>query len=149
MCPTVDGNIFIGPNSNNIEDKNDTGVNAPGIEEIIKGGKKLVPDLPLKNVITSFAGLRAVSNTNDFIIEASKLVKGFINVGGIQSPGLTSAPAIALMVREILLEEGLTLKEKREFIPHRPKSLGLGNWIIRAAKTYKTKSSLWSCHLPM
>jgi glycerol-3-phosphate dehydrogenase len=123
VCPTVDGNIFIGPNSNNIEDKNDTGVNAPGIEEIIKGGKKLVPDLPLKNVITSFAGLRAVSNTNDFIIEASKLVKGFINVGGIQSPGLTSAPAIALMVREILLEEGLTLKEKREFIPHRPKKL--------------------------
>ena len=78
VCPTVDGNIFIGPNSNNIEDKNDTGVNAPGIEEIIKGGKKLVPDLPLKNVITSFAGLRAVSNTNDFIIEASKLLKALL-----------------------------------------------------------------------
>lgn len=121
VCPTVDGNIFIGPNSNNIEDKYDTSVNSPGIEEIITGGKKLVPDLPLKNVITSFAGLRAVSNTNDFIIEASKLVKGFINVGGIQSPGLTSAPAIALMVKDILQEEGLTLKEKPDFIPERPK----------------------------
>lgn len=123
VCPTVDGNIFIGPNSNNIEDKHDTSVNVPGIEEIIAGGKKLVPDLPLKNVITSFAGLRAVSNTNDFIIEASKLVKGFINVGGIQSPGLTSAPAIALMVKDILQEEGLTLKEKADFIPHRPKKV--------------------------
>jgi len=123
VCPTVDGNIFIGPNSNNIEDKHDTGVNASGIEEIIAGGTKLVPDLPLKNVITSFAGLRAVSNTNDFIIEASKQVKGFINVGGIQSPGLTSAPAIALMVRDILQEEGLNLKEKPDFIPHRPKKI--------------------------
>lgn len=123
VCPTVDGNVFIGPNSNNIEDKNDTSVGAPGIEEIITGGRKLVPNLPLKNVITSFAGLRAVSNTNDFIIEASKLVKGFINVGGIQSPGLSSAPAIALMVKDILEEEGLALKEKPNFIPHRPKKV--------------------------
>lgn len=121
VCPTVDGNIFIGPNSNDIEDKYDTSVNAAGIEEIISGGRKLVPNLPLKNVITSFAGLRAVSNTNDFIIEASKLVKGFINVGGIQSPGLTSAPAIALMVKDILQEAGLDLKKKKDFIPHRPK----------------------------
>jgi len=123
VCPTVDGNVFIGPNSNNIEDKNDTSVNVAGIEEIIAGGKKLVPNLPLKNVITSFAGLRAVSNTNDFIIEASKKAKGFINVGGIQSPGLTSAPAIALMVKDILQEEGLTLKEKANFIPHRPRKV--------------------------
>ncbi|NLU11323.1 MAG: NAD(P)/FAD-dependent oxidoreductase [Tepidanaerobacter acetatoxydans] len=121
VCPTVDGNIFIGPNSNDIEDKYDTSVNAAGIEEIITGGRKLVPNLPLKNVITSFAGLRAVSNTNDFIIEASKLVKGFINVGGIQSPGLTSAPAIALMVKDILQDVGLDLKKKKDFIPHRPK----------------------------
>ncbi|WP_296972349.1 NAD(P)/FAD-dependent oxidoreductase [Tepidanaerobacter sp. EBM-38] len=121
VCPTVDGNIFIGPNSNDIEDKYDTSVNAAGIEEIITGGRKLVPNLPLKNVITSFAGLRAVSNTNDFIIEASKLVKGFINVGGIQSPGLTSAPAIALMVKDILQDAGLDLKKKKDFIPHRPK----------------------------
>jgi len=123
VCPTVDGNVFIGPNSNNIEDKYDTSVGNPGIEEIIAGGRKLVPNLPLKNVITSFAGLRAVSNTNDFIIEASKKVKGFINVGGIQSPGLTSAPAIALMVKDIVQEEGLSLKEKSNFIPHRPKKV--------------------------
>lgn len=120
VCPTVDGNIFIGPNSNNIQDKLDTSVKAPGIKEIIEGGKKLVPNLPFKNVITSFAGLRAVSNTNDFIIEASKQVKGFVNVGGIQSPGLTSAPAIAQMVKGILQDEGLILKEKPTFNPHRP-----------------------------
>jgi len=121
VCPTVDGNIFIGPNSNDIEDKTDVGVTREGIEEIIDGGKKLVPDLPLSGVITSFAGLRAVSNTNDFIIEASKKVKGFINVGGIQSPGFTSSPAIAETVMEILKEEGMDLREKADFVPTRPK----------------------------
>ena len=115
VCPTIDGNFFIGPNSNDIEDKHDTGVTSEGIDEIIRGARRLVPGLPLENVITSFAGLRAVSNTNDFIIEASRKVKGFINVGGIQSPGLSSAPAIAEMVIEILQEEGLTLKEKNNF----------------------------------
>lgn len=120
VSPTVDGNIFIGPNSNYVEDKFDTSVQTPGIEEIIRGGEKLVPNLPLKNIITSFAGLRAVTANNDFIIEASESVKGFINVCGIQSPGLTSAPAIALMVKNIL-EENIKLKPKQNFIPNRPK----------------------------
>lgn len=121
VCPTVDGNIFIGPNSNDIRDKTDVGVTREGIEEIIEGGKKLVPELPLSGVITSFAGLRAVSNTNDFIIEASRKVKGFVNVGGIQSPGFTSAPAIAETVIEILKEEGMDLREKPGFVPTRPR----------------------------
>lgn len=123
VCPTVDGNIFIGPNSNDIENKDDDSVSAAGIEEIVAGGKKLVPDLPMRNVITSFAGNRAVSNTNDFVIEASKLVKGFINVGGIQSPGLTSAPAIAKRVAKILEEEGQKLILKPDYIPTRPRKV--------------------------
>lgn len=121
IAPTVDGNVFVGPNSNNIEDKDDVSVTDMGIDEITSGGKKLVPNLPLKNIITSFAGLRAVSNTNDFIIEASKKVKGFINVGGIQSPGLSAAPAIAEMVVNILEDEDLELEIKKDFNPHRPK----------------------------
>lgn len=122
VCPTVDGNVFIGPNSNNINDKSNTSVKAEGIQEIISGGIKLIPSLPLKNVITSFAGLRAVSDTNDFIIEASKEVRGFIQAGGIQSPGLTAAPAIARMVKDILKEEGLRLTRKK-YIPGRPKKI--------------------------
>ncbi|KXG76969.1 L-2-hydroxyglutarate oxidase LhgO [Fervidicola ferrireducens] len=121
VCPTVDGNFFIGPNSNDVREKDDVAVTQQGIEEIIKGARKLVPDLPLKHVIASFAGLRAVSDTDDFVIMASKKVKGFINVGGIQSPGLSSAPAIAEMVLEILKEEGLELKEKSDYNPERPR----------------------------
>lgn len=121
VAPTVDGNVFIGPNSNNIEDKEDKKVTQAGIDEIVSGARKLVPALPMRNVITSFAGLRAVSNTNDFIIKASKKVKGFINVGGIQSPGLSAAPAIAEMVVDILKDEDLELEIKKDFNPHRPK----------------------------
>lgn len=121
VAPTVDGNVFIGPNSNNIEDKEDLKVTDEGIDEIVSGGKKLLPDLPMRNIIRSFAGLRAVSNTNDFIIEASKEVRGFINAGGIQSPGLSAAPAIAEMIANILAEEGLKLDIKKDFIPNRPK----------------------------
>ncbi|MCG0275404.1 MAG: NAD(P)/FAD-dependent oxidoreductase [Thermosediminibacteraceae bacterium] len=121
VCPTVDGNFFIGPNSNDVTEKDDVAVTPEGIEEIIKGAQKLVPELPLNHVITSFAGLRAVSDTDDFIIGASKKVRGFINVGGIQSPGLSAAPAIAEMVLEILKEEGLSLKEKRDYNPERPR----------------------------
>ncbi|TYP58845.1 NAD(P)/FAD-dependent oxidoreductase [Thermosediminibacter litoriperuensis] len=120
VCPTVDGNFFIGPNSNDVREKDDVAVTQQGIEEIIKSARKLVPELPLKHVIASFAGLRAVSNTDDFVIGASKKVKGFINVGGIQSPGLSSAPAIAEMVVGILKEEGLELKEKSDYNPERP-----------------------------
>lgn len=121
VAPTVDGNVFVGPNSNDIDDKTDTSVTDKGIEEIVNGGRKLVPGLPLNDTITLFAGLRAVSNTNDFIIEASKKVRGFINVGGIQSPGLSAAPAIAEMIVEILQDEDLKLDVKKDFNPHRPK----------------------------
>lgn len=121
VCPTVDGNTFIGPNANDVEDKEDVSVTQFGIDEIVSGARKLIPNLPLRHVITSFAGLRAVADTDDFIIGASRLVKGFINVGGIQSPGLTSSPAIAHMVIDILKEEGLKLREEKNYIPGRPK----------------------------
>lgn len=120
VCPTVDGNLFIGPNANDVSEKTDVGVTAEGLREIVAGGLKLLPRLPLKEAITSFAGLRAVSHTDDFVIGASRRVKGFINVGGIQSPGLASAPAIAETVVEILREEGLPLVGKKDFVHGRP-----------------------------
>jgi len=120
VCPTVDGNFFIGPNSNDVREKDDVSVTLQGIEEIVRGARKLIPRLPLMHVIASFAGLRAVSDTDDFVIGASKKVRGFINIGGIQSPGLSAAPAITEMVVDILKEEGLELKEKSNYNPGRP-----------------------------
>ncbi len=116
VCPTVHGNIFIGPNAQNMNDKNDLATTPFGLNEIITGAKKLVPTLPLNASITEFSGLRAVANDGDFIIRPSKITIGLIHAAGIQSPGLTSAPAIAELVAENLTECGFSLTPKQNFL---------------------------------
>jgi glycerol-3-phosphate dehydrogenase len=123
VTPTVDGNILIGPNAENIEDKTDTVTTLNGQTNIIKKAQQLVPGLRYEDVITRFAGLRAVPNSDDFIIDATK-INGFINIAGIASPGLTSAPAIAKHVVSILEnEEGKKLNVKPDYQVGRPEPL--------------------------
>ena len=100
ICATTHGNTFIGPNAQEQDSREDSAVTTAGMDEIIAGAKKLVPELPMGAAITEFAGIRAVSDTNDFIIGESKTVKGLYHAAGIQSPGLTSAPAIARLLAE-------------------------------------------------
>lgn len=120
VSPTVSNNFFVGPNAQNIDDKEDRSCTLSGLREIIEGGQKLIPNLPLRDAITVFAGLRAVSDNNDFIIESTD-VDGFINVAGIQSPGLSSCLGIAKYVASILEDIGITLKEDPSFNPIRKK----------------------------
>jgi len=98
VTPTVHGNLLIGPNSYPVEEKDDVSVTQEGLEEVYRGARKLVPGLTRNDVIASFSGLRAVAEDDDFIVGLSNKIKGLINVAGIQSPGLSSAPAIAEMV---------------------------------------------------
>ncbi|MHA1269829.1 MAG: NAD(P)/FAD-dependent oxidoreductase [Candidatus Helarchaeota archaeon] len=116
VSPTVSNNFFVGPNATNIEDKEDVSCTYEGLKEIIEGGRNLIPNIPLRDAIAIFAGLRAVSNNNDFIIEMTE-IDGFINVAGIQSPGLSSCLGIAKYVVEIIGNSSLELKEKSNFIP--------------------------------
>jgi len=105
VTPTVHDNLLIGPNSYQVEEKDDLSTTKAGIKEVHAGARKLIPHLPHQDLINSFAGLRAdIEGRDDFIIEASKKIRGFINVAGIESPGLSSAPAIAEMVSDILKE---------------------------------------------
>jgi glycerol-3-phosphate dehydrogenase len=120
ICPTIHGNTFVGPNAQNITDKKDTSTTEAGLKEIIDGGRQLVPKLPLRASIRNFAGLRAVPDTYDFIIDNTD-VYGFINVAGILSPGLTSCYAIAERVVEFLELLGVDLKIKGDYNPIRPK----------------------------
>ncbi len=117
VSPTVDGNLLTGPTSVNIEDKEDKTTTPEGFAQIIKEANENVRDIPFGKTITSFCGLRAVGSTGDFIINSPKA--GFVNVAGIESPGLSASPAIALMVRDILAEQGIELKEKRNYNPVR------------------------------
>lgn len=105
VAPTVHDNLLIGPNSYRVNEKDNLSTTRDGTQEVYEGARKLFPHLPHQDLINSFSGLRAdIEGRDDFIIEASKKVRGFINVAGIESPGLSSAPAIAEMVSGILKE---------------------------------------------
>ncbi len=121
IIPTVDGNLMIGPTAKRIEKKSDLSTSREDLQVILNRVRKLVPQISSENIIASFAGIRAGSEKGDFIITPSKKVKGFINVVGIDSPGLTAAPAIAQMVVDILSQEGLKLRKKRDYQPSRKK----------------------------
>lgn len=104
VCTTTHGNTFIGPNAQDMEDKDDHAVTTDGMNEIIASARKLIPNLPMGAAITEFAGLRAVSSTGDFIIGASS-VPGLYNAAGMQSPGLTAAPAVAEMLAATIVKD--------------------------------------------
>lgn len=112
VSQTVDGNIIVGPTA---EEKDGTETSAAGLETVIQKAKEIYPELPLYNTITSFAGVRAYSAGHDFIIEESNAVKGLVNVAGIESPGLTSAPAIAKYVAEEIVGKMLPLSANESF----------------------------------
>ncbi len=114
ITPTVDGNLLLGPNSYVVDDKDDLEVTEQGLNEIWSGGKKLYPSLPGGGVISSFSGLRATipadPYNDDFKIEALDKPVGFIDVAGIQSPGLSSAPGIAKMVERLIKDISTEIK---------------------------------------
>lgn len=113
VTPTVHGNLLVGPDAENINDKDDVKTTNKGLNYVRETTKKTTENINFRENIRNFAGLRAISNREDFIIEEAKDVKGFIDVAGIKSPGLSSAPAIALYAVEMLQHLGL-VKEKNE-----------------------------------
>ncbi|MBE6583528.1 MAG: NAD(P)/FAD-dependent oxidoreductase [Ruminococcaceae bacterium] len=119
VSPTVDGNLLLGPTSVDIDDRDDKSTTPEGLARVIREcGENIEGGVPVGGKsITSFCGLRAVGSTGDFIINSS--VENFVNVAGIESPGLSSAPAIAEYVRDILSGIGLELVEKKDFDPIR------------------------------
>ena len=117
VSPTVDGNLLLGPTAENIEDKTDTSTTIEGLNKVRAQAGEQVSGVDTRKVITSFTGLRSVGSTGDFIINMP--MAGFVNVAGIESPGLSSSPAIAEYVCEMLSGAGLTLNAKADFNPYR------------------------------
>ena len=118
VSPTVHGNLLLGPTATDIEDKEGNNTTREALDEVISKAGMNVKDLPLRQVITSFSGLRAHEDNHEFIIKELEDAKGFIDCAGIESPGLTSAPAIGVMVANILKEK-MGLVEKDNFIATR------------------------------
>lgn len=118
VTPTVHGNLLLGPTAIDIEDKEGMNTTAAGLNEVITKAGENVKNIPMRQVITSFAGLRAHEDNHEFIIEEVEDCKGFVDCAGIESPGLTSAPAIGEMVANIL-KDLMGLEEKEDFIATR------------------------------
>ncbi len=116
---TIHGNVMLGPNANDTPRKDDLATTAPGLNEVMAGALKLVPSLDARQVIRTFAGLRAAGNTGDFVIERPHGLEGLVILAGIESPGLTASPAIAEYVVELLREAGLALVERPDYVPVR------------------------------
>lgn len=104
VTPTVDGNLLIGPNAEDIEDKQDLTTTQLGIDFVLSKARRSIKEIPMRYMITSFSGLRAHGTTEDFIVGEAKDAKNFINAAAIESPGLSSAPAIAEMIEKIVVK---------------------------------------------
>ena len=115
VTPTVHGNLLVGPTAIDLENKEGNNTTAQGLDEVASKASENVKNLPMRNVITSFAGLRAHLERHEFVIEEVKDAPGFIDVAGIESPGLSASPAIGKMVGE-MVKEKLSLTEKENWI---------------------------------
>ena len=122
LTPTLDGNILIGPSEEFISDREDTRTTKEKIRQLIEGAKSLLPSIPLNQIIYGFSAVRSKITTpeekgsRDFIIKED--VENFINMIGMESPGLTSSPAIARLVVR-MIKEKMDLEDKTDFNPIR------------------------------
>ena len=116
VSPTVDGNLLLGPTAENVYDKDDKKTTSAGLAKVRMQTAEQVNGIDFGKVITSFSGLRATGSTGDFIIN---MKDGFVNVAGIESPGLSASPAIAEYVIELLESNGVILEKKESFNPYR------------------------------
>ncbi len=106
VTPTVHGNLLVGPTATDQEDRDDTKTTAEGLDESMTKANLSVKNLPYRQIITSFAGLRAHEEKGDFVIGEVKGADGFFDAAGIESPGLSCAPAIGEMIARLVAEKG-------------------------------------------
>lgn len=114
---TTSGNYLVGPSSEPSNEPDDYTTDQPTLANVRKQASDMVPAIPFNQVIRVFAGLRPTCTRHDFVIEYAKKDKHFINVGGIESPGFVSSPAIGEYVVEQLVKPLLSMKEKANFNP--------------------------------
>ena len=117
VTPTAEGNLLVGPNA--VEGKT-LETSREGIDEILDKSKKSLEELPVARILNTFSGIRPKTKGGDFIIEEVEDAKNFINFIGIDSPGLTAAPAIGVYVVN-MIKERLDLVEKKNFKKTREK----------------------------
>ncbi len=122
VIPTVEGTVMIGPTAEEVREKEDVATTPENLSRVFDLASRMVEGISTRDVITSFAGVRPTLPGDDFYIALSQESPGFVQVAGIQSPGLTASPAIAEMVKDLLKKDGLALTEKPDFNPFIPRT---------------------------
>lgn len=117
VIPTVEGTTMLGPTAIPQESKDDVSTTSVNLGMVFSSARRMVPSISQRDIITSFTGLRPVMEGGDFYIDISEKQVHFIQVAGIQSPGLTAVPAIAEYVKNLLKKDGLVLTEKSSYDP--------------------------------
>jgi glycerol-3-phosphate dehydrogenase len=117
VIPTVEGTMMVGPTAVEIEEKDDLSTSPENLDRVFSMAARMMPAISKRDIITSFAGLRPTLPGDDFFIGISRKAPGLVQAAGIQSPGLTAAPAIAEYVTELLEQDGLALAENSAFVP--------------------------------
>ena len=135
---------MIGPTAEALEDKTDTATTSDNFQKILKLTQSMVNGLSARDLITSFAGLRPVHESEDFYIAASEKSPNLIQAAGIQSPGLTASPAIGEYITSLLEKSGLQLKKDPDFdgtLPPRYEARKLSD---EALKEFHSKNPAWT-----
>ena len=114
VSPTVDGNLLVGPTAEDIDDKEDTKTTAAGLAQVRALASAQVARIDFSKVITSFTGLRSTGSTGDFVIGIPK--PNFVNAAGIESPGLSSAPAIAEYIASLIFDARYNATAREDFV---------------------------------
>ena len=118
VSPTVHGNTLLGPTAEDVEDPMDTATTSEGLAEVLRKASLTWPEISIRSNITNFSGIRAHLATDDFVIGPCDSCPGYFEAIGIESPGLSSAPAIAQDLGRMIAEK-LKLAAKTEMIPYR------------------------------
>lgn len=113
LTPTVDGTIMVGPSADEVVDRTDTATTPDGRRRIFEAARQLVPSVDEADIVASFAGIRPAVAEGDFLLGATDR-PGFINAAGIESPGLTAAPAIAEALRDAIADAGVALRPRAQ-----------------------------------
>ncbi|MCW2868731.1 NAD(P)/FAD-dependent oxidoreductase [Actinacidiphila oryziradicis] len=129
ICPTIYGNVMLGPTAEDLTDRTDTGTSESGLDFLLAKGARLMPRLLEEEITASYAGLRAAIDHDDYLIEPDP-DRRYLLVGGIRSTGLTASLAIAEHVRSVLAGSGLAL-EPRADLPEPPRMPNLGEAFVR------------------
>jgi glycerol-3-phosphate dehydrogenase len=116
VIPTVEGTVMLGPTAEEIQDKTDLATTPENLDRVFDLAARMIPSVSRRDIITSFAGLRPALPGDDFFIDLSREAPRFIQVAGIQSPGLTASPAIAERVERLLEADGLALAPNRGYV---------------------------------